>query len=38
MATRVGLWIDHKPAIVVTVTDKGEDVGLIVSKAEKQLY
>jgi hypothetical protein len=36
MKTRVGLWIDHKQAIVVAVTDKGEEIGLIVSKAEKQ--
>jgi len=36
MKTKVGLWIDHKQAIVVSVTDKGEAIGLIVSKAEKQ--
>jgi hypothetical protein len=33
----VGLWIDHKKAIVVAVTDKGEETGLIISRAEKQL-
>ena len=27
MRTRVGLWIDHRKAIIVTVTDKGEDMG-----------
>ncbi len=37
MRTRVGLWIDHRKAIVVTVTDKGEEIGLIISKVEKQL-
>ena len=37
MKTRVGLWIDHKKAVVVAVTDKGEEIGLIISKAEKQL-
>jgi hypothetical protein len=37
MRTRVGLWIDHRKALVVAVTDKGEDLGLIISKAEKQL-
>ncbi len=37
MRTKVGLWIDHKKAIVVSVTDKGEEMGLIISKAEKQL-
>jgi hypothetical protein len=36
MKARVGLWIDHKQAIVVTVTDKGDEMGLIISKAEKQ--
>ena len=37
MRTRVGLWIDHRKAIVVAVTDKGEETGLVISKAEKQL-
>jgi hypothetical protein len=37
MRTKVGLWIDHRKAIIVTVSDKGEEVGLIVSKVEKQL-
>jgi hypothetical protein len=36
MKTKVGLWIDHKKAIVVTVTDKGEEIGLIISRVEKQ--
>ena len=37
MRTKVGLWIDHRKAIVVSVTDKGEEIGLIISKVEKQL-
>jgi hypothetical protein len=37
MKTKVGLWIDHKKAIVVSVTDKGEELGLVISKAEKQV-
>jgi hypothetical protein len=37
MRTKVGLWIDHRKAIVVAVTDKGEEIGLIISKEEKQL-
>ena len=37
MGTKVGLWIDHRKAVIVTVTDKGEELGLIVSKVEKQL-
>jgi hypothetical protein len=36
MKTRVGLWIDHRKAIIVTVTDKGEEMGLIISRVEKQ--
>jgi hypothetical protein len=37
MKTKVGLWIDHKEAIIVTLTGKEEEVGLIESKVEKQL-
>ena len=37
MRTKVGLWIDHRKAIVVAVTDKGEEIGLIISAIEKQL-
>ena len=37
MKTVVGLWIDHRKAIVVAVTEKGEETGLIISKVEKQL-
>jgi len=37
MKTTVGLWIDHRKAIIVAITDKGEETGLIISKAEKQL-
>jgi hypothetical protein len=36
MKTKVGLWIDHRKATVVTVTDKGEEMGLVISRAEKQ--
>ena len=37
MRTKVGLWIDHRKAIIVAVTDKGEEIKLIISKVEKQL-
>lgn len=37
MKTTVGLWIDHRKAIIVAVTDKGEEIALIISKVEKQL-
>jgi hypothetical protein len=36
MRTRAGLWIDHRKAIVVAVTDKGEERVLIISTVEKQ--
>jgi hypothetical protein len=36
MRKTVGLWIDHRKAIVVAVTDEGEETGLIISKVEKQ--
>jgi hypothetical protein len=37
MKTIKGLWIDHKKAVIVTVTDKGEEVKEITSHVEKQL-
>ena len=37
MKTKVGLWMDHRKAVLVVVTDKGEETKLIISKVEKQL-
>jgi hypothetical protein len=37
MRTRVGLWIDHRKAVIVAVTDQGEEIRLIISKVERQL-
>ena len=37
MKTTTGLWIDHRKAVIVTVTDKGEDVQEILSHVDKQL-
>lgn len=37
MKIKVGLWIDHRKAVIVVVTDKGEETKLIISKVEKQL-
>ena len=34
--TTKGLWIDHRKAVIVTVTDKGEDIKEIISHVEKQ--
>jgi hypothetical protein len=36
MKTTVGLWIDHRKAIIVAVTEKGEEIRLIISQVEKQ--
>lgn len=36
MGTKVGLWIDHRKALVVIITDKEEEIELIISKVEKQ--
>jgi hypothetical protein len=37
MKTKVGVWIDHRKAIVVAVTDQGEELGLVISNVETQL-
>jgi len=36
MKAKVGLWIDHRKAIVVAVTDKGDETGIVISAIEKQ--
>jgi hypothetical protein len=36
MKIKAGLWVDHKKAIVVAITDKGEEIGLVISSVEKQ--
>ena len=37
MKKETGLWIDHRKAVIVVVTDQGEETRLIKSKADKQL-
>jgi hypothetical protein len=37
MKNAAGLWIDHRKAVIVVVTDQDEETRLIISKAEKQL-
>lgn len=37
MKNKVGLWIDHRKALVITVTDQGVETHLTISRAEKQL-
>jgi stalled ribosome rescue protein Dom34 len=36
MKTTVGVWIDHRKAVVVLVTDEGEEIALTISKVERQ--
>ena len=36
MQTRVGVWIDHREAVIVVVTDTGEDIRLIKGPYESQ--
>jgi hypothetical protein len=38
MNTHVGLWIDRRKAIIVTVTDTGENTRLIRSRADRQRH
>jgi hypothetical protein len=37
MKKRVGLWIDHRKAIIVTITEQGEDTQEIKSDMEKHV-
>ncbi len=37
MKKTVGLWIDHRKAVIVVATDKGQETILITSKVDKQL-
>ena len=36
MKTTMGLWIDHRKAVIVEVSGKGEETSVIEAKAEKQ--
>ena len=36
MGRDVGVWIDHRKAMIASVTDKGEELALVISKAERQ--
>ena len=37
MKSSVGLWIDHRKAIIVSITDKGEKTTRIISHMEKHV-
>jgi hypothetical protein len=34
---QVGVWVDHRKAVIVILTDEGERIRLIISKSERQL-
>lgn len=36
MGINVGLWVDHRKAIIITVTKKGGEIGLTMSKVEER--
>ncbi len=36
MQKNVGLWIDHRKAVIVMLTERGQELKLIISKVEKQ--
>jgi len=38
MKKQAGLWIDHRKAVIVTITDKGEEIKQIQSNVERQLH
>ena len=38
MKTVAGLWIDHREAVIVILSDKGEETRRVTSRVEKQLW
>lgn len=36
MKTKVGVWIDHRKAVIVTLSEHGEDTKMVESNVEKQ--
>lgn len=36
MGREVGVWIDHRKAMIASITDQGEEMALVISKAERQ--
>lgn len=37
MKKEIGLWIDHRKAVIVTITDAGEEIKKITSNMEKHV-
>ena len=35
MKKEVGWWMDHRKAVIVVITDKAEEMKVIISKVEK---
>ena len=37
MSSKIGLWIDHRKAVIITITDKGEETKQLTSHMEKHV-
>jgi hypothetical protein len=37
MTKQAGVWIDHRKAVIVILTDEGQKTTLVISKSERQL-
>jgi hypothetical protein len=37
MTKKIGLWIDHRKAIIITLSDKGEEMTVVNSNIEKHI-
>jgi hypothetical protein len=37
MSENIGIWIDHRKAVIVRISDKGVEMSLTISGVEKQL-
>ncbi len=37
MKNQIGVWIDHRKALIVILTDEGRKINVVISKAERQL-
>lgn len=37
MGTKIGIWIDHRKAVIMFLREDGEEVKLIISNVERQL-
>ena len=37
MRPKMGVWIDHRKAIILAIAEEGEETRLIISGVEKQL-